>query len=263
MKHRSILFLFLLSLAGVPLAADGGAEEILVARALPAYAKAVPVFPTDRRVVLTKDAPGAVKRFFDQRKQPGDRFSDQGSGFTLSSQKAGASMSISLVEVETKEANDDLHPALGELKAQSMMGRHSEAEYQALEAKYKRLSQAFFRQVEDEGKSVPEGELIYRKAYRQAHGASTAAVKDTKDPGQKAKAQEMRKQMQAMKAKGDLAGIMKAAQSANTSPGQTAPGAAAMAAASQDTWDLWIRCLQDLEKAAYWTRIRYAVDPQS
>lgn len=265
MNHRrSLLFLCLLSLAGNPLAADGGAEELLAPRPLPAYAKAVPAVATDRRVVLTKDVLETVKRFFEPRKQPGDRLANSVSGFTLAAHKTvgGAEKSIALVEAETKEASDNLHPALGELKAQAVMGRHSEAEYQALEAKYKRLSRAFFRLVEDDGKAVSEGELIYRKAYRQAHGANTAAVKNTQDPSKKAQAQEMRKQMQAMKAKGDFAGIMNAAQGANPSPGQTAPGAATMAAASQDTWDLWVRCLQDLEKAAYWTRIRYAVEPR-
>lgn len=265
MNHRSLLFLSLFALAGTRLAADGGAEEILTPRPLPAYAKSVPAVATDRRVVLTKDAPDAVKRFFEPRKQPGERLAGSASGFTLAAHKSigGADKSIALVEVETKEAMDSLHPALGEPKAQAAMGRHSEAEYQALEAKYKRLSRAFFRLVESDGKSVSEGELIYRKAYRQAHGTDTAAVKGTNDPANKAQAQEMRKQMQAMKAKGDLAGILKAAQASSQSPGQTAPGAAAMAAAGKDTWDLWVRCLQDLEKAAYWTRIRYAVDPQS
>ncbi len=263
-RCHALPVLFLLALAGGTLAADGGAETLLPPRPLPAYAQAVPAVATDRQVVLTKDAPGVVKRFFEQRKQPGDRFGDRASGFTLTFHKTlgGAEKSVSLLEVETKQATGNLHPALGELKAQTMMGHHSEADYQALEANYKRLSQAFFRLVEAEGKSVSEGELIYRKAYRQAHGADTAAVKNTNDPSQKAKAQEMRKQMQAMKAKGDLAGIMNTAQGFNQSPGQTAPGAAAMAAAGKDTWDLWVRCLQDLEKAAYWTRIRYAAEPQ-
>lgn len=264
MNLRSLLFLSLFALAGTRLVADGGAEEFLTPRPLPLYTKAVPIVNTDRRVVLTKDAPDAVKRFFEPRKQPGDRLAGSASGFTLAAHKTvgGADKSIALVEVETKEATDNLHPALGELKAQATMGRHSEAEYQALEAKYKRLSRAFFRLVENEGKSMSEGEVIYRKAYRQAHGTDTAAVKGTNDPANKAQAQEMRKQMQAMKAKGDLAGIMNMAQGHNQSPGQTAPGAAAMAAAGKDTWDLWVRCLQDLEKAAYWTRIRYAVEPQ-
>lgn len=256
--------LLLLALGGNPLAADGGAEEILPPRPLPTYTKAVPVVATDRRVVLTKDAPTAVKRFFDQRKQPGDRFDTSATGFTVTFHKdvGGTEKSVTLVEVETKEATGNLHPALGELKAQAVVGHHSEADYRALEAKYKRLSQAFFRIVDNEGKSVSEGELIYRKAYRQAHEADAAAVKNTNDPSQKAKAQEMRKQMQTMKAKGDLAGIMSAAQGFDTSPGQTAPGAAAMAAAGRDTWDLWVRCLQDLDKAAYWTRIRYAAEPK-
>lgn len=263
-RHRLLPALFLLSVAGGHLVADGGAETFLAPRPLPVYTKAVPSVATDGRVVLTKDAPAAVKRFFEQCKQPGDRLDSSTSGFTLTFHKkiGGTEKSVSLVEVETKEATGNLHSALGELKAQTVMGRHSEAEYQALEAKYKRLAQAFFRQVEDEGRSVSEGELIYRKAYRQAHGADTAAVKNTNDPAKKAQAQEMKKQMQEMKAKGDLAGMMKAAQGFDKSPGQTAPGAAAMAAAGKDTWDLWVKCLQDLEKAAYWTRIRYAAEPR-
>jgi hypothetical protein len=262
----------LLYIAGMStfLYADGG-EEMLPPRSLPRYGNAVKAVETDDTLLLTKDSVGEVKEFFDTNKQDGDRIeespADGSHGFQMSFFKKidGREKSIQLLEVEEKTPDDNLHPTLGELKAQVMMGKHSEAEYQALENKYKTLHLAYFRQVtDDQGRNISEGEKIYRKAYNQAHGKDRSAVQTggADQAAGKAEAQEMKKKMQEMKAKGDIAGMAALAQQFNKAPGQTKQGAAAMDEMNKDTWDLWVKCLEDIEKVAYRTRLKYNAAPK-
>jgi len=250
--------------------ADGG-EEMPPPRSLPRYGNAVQAVETDDTLFLTKDSVDTVKKFFETNKQDGDRVeespADGSHGFQMNFFKTigGREQSVPLARFEEKTPDANLHPALGELKAQAMMGKHSEAEYQALENKYKTLHLAYFRQVtDDQGRSVSEGEKIYRKAYNQAHGKDKSAVQaDGGDQAAgKAQAQDMKKKMQEMKAKGDIAGIAALAQQFNKSPGQTKPGAAAMDEMNRDTWDLWVKCLEDIEKVAYRTQLKYNASPK-
>jgi len=250
--------------------ADGG-EEMLAPRALPKYANAVRSVETDDTVWLTRDGLEGVKKFYESAAGEGERMesapSDSGGqGYQMRFYKkiGGEEKSLTLLRLEEKIEDRNLHPALGELKAQALMGKHSEAEYQALEKKYQKLSRAYFREVsDDQGGTVSEGEKIYRKAYNQAHGKDKAAVQEgMSDASGKAEAQDMRKKMQEMKARGDMAGMMALAQGASKSPSQTAPGAAAMAAAARDTWELWVTCLEDLDRAACYTRIQHAAPPK-
>nr|NJM01431.1 hypothetical protein [Desulfobacula sp.] len=274
MKKRLIMaflagFLYLAN-GNAVIFADGG-EELPPPRSLPKYGNAVKAVETDDTLLLTKDSVAAVKKFFDTNKQDGDRLEDSpadgSQGFQMSFFKKidGREKSVPLVRFEEKTPDANLHPALGELKGQVLMGKHSEAEYQALEDKYKTLHLAFFRQVsDDQGRSVSEGESIYRKAYNQAHGKDKSAVQagGEDQAAGKAQAQEMKKKMQEMKAKGDIAGMAAMAQQFNTSPGQTKQGAAAMDEMIRDTWDLWVKCLEDIEKAAYRTRLKYNASPK-
>lgn len=68
--------------------------------------------------------------------------------------------------------------------------------------------------------------------------------------------------MQALKAMGDIAGMMSLAQKSSASARQTGPGASAMDAMNKDAWDIGVKCLQDLEKVAYKTRLKYNATPK-
>jgi len=247
--------------------ADGG-EEMPPPRSLPKYNGAVQVVETDQTLLLTKDDIGMVQKFFESKSQSGDRIEsipEEGAqAFRMSFYKniQGREQSLQLLEAVEKTPSDNMHPALGELKGQVVMGKHSEAEYQVLANKYKALHLAYFRQVSDDrGGTVSEGEKIYRKAYNQVHGKNKAAQNGSSDQAQKAQADDLKKQMQAMKAKGDIAGIMNLAQKSSTSPRQTKAGAAAMDEMNKDTWDIWVQCLHDIEAVAYRTQLQYAADP--
>lgn len=253
--------------------ADGG-DELPPPRPLPKYSNAVKAVETDDNHYLTKDSLSAVKKFFETKTETGDRIeplaSDGKQAFKMSFYKkiGGQERSVQLVEAEEKTPDNNAHPALGELKSQVMMGKHSEAEFQVLEKKYKNLHRAYFRQVsDDKGGTVSEGEKIYRKAFNQAHGKEKASAQANAPDAEetaagKAEAQDIKKKMQELKAKGDVAGMMALAQGSNKLPGQTKQGAAAMDAMNKDTWDIWVKCLEDIDKVAYWTKVQYTATPQ-
>lgn len=246
---------------------DAG-EEVITPHPLALYPGSVPVFDTDQQLLLTKDDVGLVKKFFETNKQDDDRVEPsnaenrQGYQVTFYKKVKDEEQSIQVLQFEENTPDTNMHPALGELKAQTVMGKHSEAEYQVLEEKYKNLHLAFFRQVlDDQGQSVSEGEKIYRKVYDQVHGKATSGAPNPQDQAMKAKGQDLKKQMQEMKAKGDMAGMMQLAQNFSKSPGQTKAGASAMAEMNKDTWDQWVTCLKDIEAVAYKTQLHYRVPP--
>jgi hypothetical protein len=242
--------------------ADGGSD--FFGHTVRRYDNVIQPVDTDETRLLTKDSVEEVRRFFEQNRQKGDRIDPSDlkgmSAYNLVYAGPEVQRPVLLVSFEERNPDSNIHPALGELKAQAMMGRHSMQEYEALENRYKRLHLAYFREVDDgQGGTVSEGKKIYRATYDQVHGATKAAMKSqTPDQSQKAEAAALKQQMQEMKAKGDIAGMMQMARKFTPAPDQTAPGATAMNAAGADTWDAWVRCLQDIEAVAYRTRISYA-----
>jgi len=249
--------------------ADGDAAgEVVVPHPMVMYPGAVQSVNTDSTAFLTKDNINVVKKFFETHKHNGDRMEpfqiDNTQGYIINyyAKIGGREQFTRIVEFETHLPDTNIHPAIGELKLQVAMGKHSEADYQTQEQKYKHLHLCFFRLVDDgQGGTISEGEKIYRKTYNQVHNQETTSSLTGQDPAKKAQAQDMRRQMQEMKAKGDLAGIMNMAQNSNKSPRQTSAGAAAIDSATRDTWDLWEKCLRDMDAVAYRTSLKYTLAP--
>lgn len=242
--------------------ADGGSD--FFGHTVRRYDNVMQAVETDETRFLTKDSVEDVRQFFEQTRQKGDRVDPvelKGmSAYNLVYAGPEVQRPMLLVSFEERDPDANIHPALGELKAQAMMGRRPMQEYDALENRYRRLHLAFFREADDgRGGTVSEGEKIYRATYAQVHGPTKAAMKSqAPDQSQKAEAAALKQQMQEMKAKGDIAGMMQMARKFTPAPDQTAPGATAMKAAGADTWDIWVRCLQDIEAVAYRTRISYS-----
>lgn len=199
--------------------ADGG-EEMSTGHFVERYGGTVQEFDTDDSVVLSKSSVDEVKVFFETKHQNCDRveavFSQGLSAYHLIHVQIiqGVEQSLELVKLEERTSEENMHPALGELKGQVMMGKHSEAEFQALTEKYKHLKSAYFRQVADgQGGTISEGAQIYRTTYNQVHGNTKAEMREQAPASsQKAQSAELRQQMQAMKAKGDIAGMMQMAK---------------------------------------------------
>lgn len=255
----------LLNLSATILLADSDREaDIILAHPISIYPGSVQEVSTDQTIRLTKDRFEEVRTYYEANKDPADRLepfqqeNENGIHVVFHKMIKGTEQTLVEVSFTSQPSNTDFHDALGELQAQVAMGKHSADEYQALSARYKEIHRAYFRQVDDgEGGTIDEGKMIYKKAYDEAHPKNQSTGSVSEQAAGKAKAQDMRKQMQAMKAKGDIAGIMQLAQQANMSPGQTSAAAAALSAMNQDTWDLWVKCLEDLNQVAYWTRLRY------
>jgi len=248
----------------ISLHADEG-EEVIQKHSLDVYSGAARMYSTDRNQLLSKDPLAKVQKFYEANKKSGDRIepykTEEEQGFRLTYYRTikGKEQSVLELQCTERKPNSDLHPALGELKAQAMMGKHPEAEYNMLEVQYKNLNMAYYRFVDDgQGRTTSEGEQIYRKAYKQAHDRNKPQVSASEQSQGQAKSQVLKNQMQALKVKGDYAGMMKLAQQSPQSPRQTTAGAAAMDAMSHDTWELWVTCLKDLKAAAFWSKLQYS-----
>ncbi|MDP2811145.1 MAG: hypothetical protein Q8O34_13450 [Rhodocyclaceae bacterium] len=268
MKKKTVVLLLAAGLLGATLGitavqADEGREVIQV-HPLSVYPGAVRMHSTDRTLLLSKDSLAKARPFYEANKKAGDRItpyqSEGEQGFRLTYHRTieGKEQSVLEMQATERKSTTNLHPALGELMAQAMMGKRSMAEYKVLEGQYKSLDTAYYRFVDDgDGGSVDDGNQIYRKAYNRAHGKDKARAGDSERSQGRAEAQERKRKMQELKAKGDYAGMVQFAQQHSTSPRQTTAGAAAMDAASNDTWDLWVSCLKDLKAAAYWSKLEY------
>lgn len=157
----------------------------------------------------------------------------------------------------------DLSRVFPELELQVKLGRHEQEELDALKKQYQCLTQAYYRGIRGaDGESVDEGGAIYNKYSKLAHPEAEKAEKFNNDEQAQARAEArgeaLKKRMLALQAKGDYAGMMKLSQESASIPAEEAgiseeeatPGA-------KDNWDIWVKCMQELKAAAYWTQIKY------
>ncbi len=265
--NRSVLLAVLVSFCAFGGAASLRADdtgEVIQPHPLAVYPNAEPQ-SQDRSRLLTREPIAAVKKFYESTLQAGDQLTpyqednEQGFRVTFHKRIEGKEQSIVLLEVKTRPEAQILHDALGHLKVLVNEGKHTEEDFQAMVKEYQILTAAYYRQVKDEeGRSVSEDQKIYRAAESRDRGKNIPEMSKTEKSEGKAKAKDLQKQMKALKAKGDIAGMMALAQQNRMSPRQTKTGAAALDELQKDTWDLWAGCLRDLKAAAYWTRLQYA-----
>ena len=242
----------------------GKGDKVILAHPVTVYPGSIREVATERTIWLTKDKFADVKKYYETKKDPGDRLepfrkeNETGINLVLHKTINGQNQSVLEAQVSSRTPDSNFHKALRELQAQAAMGKHSQAEYQQLEEKYKDLHLAYFRQIEDaDGRMISEGEVIYRKAWKEAHPKTKSTDSAAEHTEGKARAQEQKRQMQELKTKGDIAETMQLAQQSNKSPSQTSADAAAMSAMNRDTWDLWVKCLEDVNRAAFWTRLYF------
>ncbi|MCM2268405.1 MAG: hypothetical protein NDI60_11615 [Elusimicrobiales bacterium] len=274
MKIRTLLVCAAVCLAAQGFApgglqADEG-EEVLVAHPMPVYPGSVPVDGRDKLVRLAKDDLGAVRKYFEGQLKPGDsieNFSEDGeAGFkVLYTKKLGArNQTVLEVRVAARSEKRPPHQAFGELFSQVSSGRHTRAELTALEKKYGDIDSAYFRRGGEGG----EDKIILARAHKQAHpdeGKLKAAGRRNKvSDADKADAKEFKRKMKELKAQGDMAGMMALAQSKNKfqapPAGQLEAAKLAAEDRDRDTWDLWVKCLEETAAAAYRTRLEYSSD---
>lgn len=271
-KNRSgLCFIMLLALCFVPVFskvyADGDGKGIAVSHPVDLYPGGVPVSEesTKHGNDLTKDNINEVKSFFESKKKTEDKLEpyseDDQKGSQLVTETMGKRFQLVTMMVRTK-ADTYVANAFGQLKAMAMRGMHSESELQAIENSYSDLKSAYFRRVKSpDGHNRSESEIIYKKYLQTANPELSKSSSHSDDSAEyqagKAKAADMRKQMQEMKAKGDIAGIMNMAQKNKTGPGIPKDAQKYVDEMNKDTWSTWVQCLDEMKNAAFHTSISY------
>lgn len=258
-------FIFVNALLSTNVNADGDNRPIPKSHPVALFPDAVPSTDSPSPdVYFSKKSVEEVKAFFDSGRQADDKFepySEQdGKGTVLYTVNLGKR--FDLVAITTKATQESyVGQAFGQLQALSMRGMHTESEFKEIENKYSALKTSYFKKVkDDQDHTKSEAEMIYRKYLKTAHPdleKSTGKERDSEEyKAGKAKAMEMRKQMQEMKAKGDISGMIGMAQN---SKGPQIPkyGQKYMDAMNKDTWATWVECLEEMSKASFQTSITY------
>lgn len=258
---------FLLSVSIISTAAaDMDNTEIIVSHPVALYPDAVPEsdLSSTPDFYFTKKSIEEVKAFFDSGKQATDRFEPysghEAKGTVLYMEKLGKRFDLVTI---TEKTGQEFYAgqALGQLQALATRGMHSESELREAENKYSKLKSSYFRKINDDnGHSKSESEIIYKKYLQIAHPdleKSKGQMEQSEDyKAGKAQAAEIKKQMKEMKAKGDIAGMMNLATSGK-GPGVPKDAQKYMDAMNKDTWDTWIKCLDEMNTASFPTAIKY------
>lgn len=271
MKKNVSLFVFFIMVFFLLTAsnafADGDGKEIPLPHSVNLYPDAVPSSEDTEAHGhdLSKNRIDEVKAFFDSGRGPNDRLEpfsegDQ-KGSVLVMDKLGKKFELVTITTRTK-SDHYVGEAFGQMKALSLRGMHSDAEFREIENSHSDLKGAYFRKIKTpDGNLKSEAEVIYKKYLDMAQGGLDKSSSGSDDSSQqnegKARAAEMRKQMQEMKAKGDISGIMNMAQKNRSSSGVPKEAQKYMDVMNKDTWSVWVKCLDEMKNAAYYTSINY------
>lgn len=247
--------------------ADSGCELIPAARPVRAHPGSVAAsdgMTPPYRHRLSKQGMADIRNAYAGQLQAGEFFQEKAENdartLALFQRQAACGQTRDVLALKISERtadNPNASQAFGALKAMTLLGQHSEAEYQQVLTQYGLALKAYFRSIAaPEGQLVDEGRLILdrcRKQEAQQRGQTTPATSADKQ-----QASDMRAKMQEMKARGDIAGMMQMAQ-------QFQSGGRGNAAANQgkqemdrDLWPLWLQCVKDMHAAAYLTRLDYS-----
>ena len=215
------------------------------------------------RTRLSKEPLEEIRRAYESHGTAGDSYQERTDGdyrsFSVFQRQTACNQTRNVLALEISERigdNPNVSHAFGALKSMVVMGMHSEEEYHDAEKRYGTALKAFFREVSAPDQSVAdEGRLILERCKREEKQQRTQfATPSTSDRQQ---ASDLRKKMQEMKARGDIAGMMQMAQQfQGATKGETANQAAGEM--NRDLWPLWSQCLQDMHAAAFRTRLEYS-----
>lgn len=148
------------------------------------------------------------------------------------------------------------------IQVQNRTSGHTQADYDGLARQYRHLQFSFFRDVKDEkGEQRSEDKVIYDRYSKQVYGGADAPARagggDDKERKQRQK--ETAARIKELKAQGKKAEAMELAMQMQQEMMSGGAGeqyrAMAQAPLRKDAWDIWVRCLEDLNSAAYPVRI--------
>ena len=215
------------------------------------------------RVRLSKDRLEDIRRAYESGANPGDSFQEQSDAeyktFSVFQRQTACNQTRNVLALKVSERvgdNPSVSQVFGALKAMVVMGMHSEDEYRDAEKRYGTALKAFFREVSAPDQAVAdEGRLILERCRREEKQQRSQFAAPS--AGDRQQASDLRKKMQEMKARGDIAGMMQMAQQfQGAATGDTAKQATTEM--NRDLWPLWSQCLQDMHAAGFRTRLEYS-----
>ena len=247
--------------------ADGGCEFIAIARPVKAHPGSVAAsdgMKPPLRNRLSKQGLTEIRNAYAGRLQAGDFFQEKAENETrtlvLFQRQAACGQTRDVLALKVSERTTDdpnASKAFGALKAMTLIGQHSEVEYQHVLTQYGMALKGYFRTVAmPDGQLIDEGRLILdrcRKQEAQQRGQPAPATAANKQ-----QAGEMRAKMQEMKARGDIAGMMQMAQQFQNGGRGDAAASQGKQEMNRDLWPLWLQCVKDMHAAAHLTRLDYS-----
>ena len=247
--------------------ADGGCEHIPSARPVKAYPGSVAAsdgMPPPFQQRLSKQGMADIRNVYAGQLQTGEFFQEKAENeartLALFQRQTACGQTREVLALKLNERtadNPNASQAFGALKAMTLLGQHSEAEYQQVLTQYGLALKAYFRSIyAPDGKLIDEGRLILercRKQEAQQRGETAPATS-----AEKQQAGEMRAKMQEMKARCDIAGMMQMAQQFQSSGRSNAAANQGRQEMDRDLWPLWLQCVKDMHTAAYRTRLDYS-----
>lgn len=215
------------------------------------------------RVRLSRERLEDIRRAYESGANAGDSYQEQSDAeyktLSIFQRQTACNQTRNVLALKVRERigeNPNASQAFGALKAMVVMGMHSEDEYRDVEKRYGTALKAFFREVNATDQAVAdEARLILERCRREEKQQRSQFAAPT--AGDRQQAADLRKKMQEMKARGDIAGMMQMAQQfQGVAKGDTAKQATTEM--NHDLWPLWSQCLQDMHAAAYRTRLEYS-----
>jgi|GEM_PF-2608096 len=248
--------------------ADGGCEFIPVVKPVKALSGSVAAsdgMTSPYRQRLSKQSLADVRSAYAGQLKNGDFFQEKAEGdartLTLFQRHSACGQTREVAALKVSERNADnpnVNQVFGALKAMTLMGQHSEAEYQQVLTRYGAATKAYFRSVAaPDGQFIDEGRQILdrcRKQEAEQRGQKPAPA----TAANKQQASEVRAKMQEMKARGDIAGMMQMAQQFQSDGKGNSNANLGRQEMNRDLWPLWLQCAKDMHAAAYFTRLDFS-----
>jgi hypothetical protein len=188
---------------------------------------------------LSKDDPSKVSAYYKPKAQKTLAQSDGSMIFVIDEWPTGGEMgpmqACVHVHVRASEKEEDL-PVFEQLYLDVPLGRHSQAEYDKIHAKYRHLNSAFFNYTttkNSSGKTLDAHDALYAQYQQKLKGGQAVLENQAKDTGKK------------------IQELMKQGKTAEAGELMKQVSGSAIAASKKDLWPMWLEFLEKVEIESY------------
>lgn len=280
----SLIAISMLAFTAATCLADGGEEgpddRTTKSSRLYPNSQAVPGQPLVR---VTNDGLGKIKEFYKKTLGPYDLIRDFESGkdfrqgfavvyrVRYRGQSGGEPFEFATVEVSMPDSVEFKTKVRGSgyiipepfTALQRLVGQygHTQADYDKIFAQYQWLRYIQYWDPASDGPAIPN--KYHEKVFGPA--PKTAPGEKKGDQAVKNDLEKKQKEMQALNESGDIAAMVALAQEMQQEVSQTEAGQQAgemiqqqLAGLQKDSWNDWLKCLQEMAAAARWVKLDYS-----